>query len=148
MADLLVAQDSGEFDLEVLNGVAALDESPFEAVVLSLWGGNLDDNGTEATRSKMYWANFAEPDENAHLRSRTQALLLGLPAISANISRIEEAAKADLEWMQAVGVASAIEISASMPHRNTVKLAISITGADGTQWPFEFARPWGQQVSS
>lgn len=148
MADLLIVQDSGEFDLEILNGVAALDESPFEAVVLSLWGGNLDDNGTEATRSKMYWANFAEPDESAHLRSRTQALLLGLPAISANIPRIEEAATADLEWMQTVGVASASEVSVSMPHRNTVKLVISITGADGTQWPFEFARPWGQQVSS
>lgn len=129
----------------VENGIAALDESPRTSAYLSLFGGNLEDNGTDATKAKSWWANFAETDPDRHIRSRTQAILIGLPAISSNLTRVEEAAEADLAWFETAGIASSISVTATLPKRNTVRLLIQITGSQGSQWTFDFSAPWGPQ---
>jgi phage gp46-like protein len=142
MSDVQLFQSQNGGEINVTNGVVTLDETPFTAVYLSLFGGNIDDNGTTATRSKQYWANFDESDITRHMRSRTQAALIGLPAITANVQRVEEAALQDLDWLKR-DLADDIKVTGSIPARNTVRLLVQITGRNGTKYPFDFTKPWG-----
>lgn len=144
MSDVMLFQGPDGGDVNVTAGVLALDDTPFTAVYLSLFGGNVEDNGTTSTESKQWWANVAEEVADRRYRSQTQAALIGLPAIPANTVRLEQAAASDLEWMQTEGVASEVAISVTMPARNTARVFIKITGADGSVYPFEFTKPWGQ----
>ncbi len=137
---LFQTPDGGE--VQVTNGVVALDDSPFTAVYISLFGGNIDDSGDTSTDSEQWWGNYSESDPVLHLRSRTQAILIGLPAIPANLVRVEEAVSSDLEWMKA-DIAESIDVAASLPARNTVRIQILITGRDGVEQNFDFTRPWG-----
>lgn len=142
MSDVMLysGPDGGEIDFT--NGLVTMDDSPANSVFLSIFGGNFEDGGGTSTESQMYWANFDEPDLSRHLRSRTQAILIGLPSISSNLIRVEEAAKQDLAWMLQ-DLADSITVSCSMPARNTVRILIEVQGRNGTKYPFDFTRPWG-----
>lgn len=142
MSDVMLYQGPNGGDLVFENGLVSMDESPFTAIYMSLFGGNLEDNGTTATESEQWWANFDEPDLTRHLRSRTQAILIGLPAISSNLIRVEEAAQQDLEWLKQ-DLADDIHVTASIPARNTVKIVVEVKGRSGTAYNFTFDRNWG-----
>lgn len=142
MTDVLIYQgpDGGEVQFE--NNLIGMDNTPFTAIYLSLFGGNIDDNGTTATAKKQWWGNVDESDLTRHMRSRTQALLIGLPAISSNLQRIEEAAAQDLDWFKQ-DLANEVNVNASIPARNTVRIVVNITGRNGTPWSFDFTQKWG-----
>lgn len=141
MTDVQLFQGPDGGDVEVTNGVLTLDETPFTAVYLSLFGGNVEDDGTTAKRPKEWWANAAERVAERRYRSQTQAMLIGLPAIPANAKRVEEAISADLAWMLA-DIAKSIAPTVTIPARNTAKLHIEITGKDDVVRMFDFTRPW------
>jgi len=142
MTDVMLFQSLDGGDLELVNGVITLDESPFSAIYLSLFGGNTDDLGTSATKAKQWWGNTDEPEPTRHMRSKTQALLVSLPAVTSNLIRIQEAAESDLAWLTDE-IAEGFEVIASLPARNTVRILIQVTGRDGTPYQFRFDRPWG-----
>ena len=143
MSDVMLFQSAlGGGEIDCTNGVVALDNSPRSATFLSLFGGNLEDNGTSATAAQQWWGNATETDQTRHMRSRTQAILIGLPAITSNLQRVEEAALADLAWMKQ-DLADDIKVTASLPARNTIRLLVKITGRNGTPWTFDFSQKWG-----
>ncbi len=125
MADPLLFQteDDGEILIPTSPG-AALDVTltdGFEtADYISLFGGNIDDNGTQATERQQWWGNVGEANATRRQRSSFQALIESSPLTSALLPRLERAAESDLAWKIAGGFAESIKVTVSVPARNRV----------------------------
>lgn len=126
MADILLEHtvDGGAF--RVSNGDLAIDNGLSTAVYLSLFGGNSEDDGTEATSGQQYWGNRLETEKASMLRGELQAMLNASPITSASIQRIEQAAARDLTWMVDAGLAQAIATEVTIPAVDTIALEVRI----------------------
>lgn len=120
---LRMTNDGGEITVE--NGLVLLSEGLETAALLSLFGGNEDDPG-DADKTRQFWGNLVESDQNAMDRSRFQHLVRALPAVPSNLRRFEQAAELDLQWMVGAGVALSVSVEASIPQLNKVALRITI----------------------
>ena len=130
--------DGGEIIVE--NGLAELSGGLETAAYLSLFGGNVDDPGDNASL-KQWWGNFDETDPARRYRSRTQHLLKGLPATPFNLRRIEQEAKNDLAWFVSEGVATSVEVEASLESRDRVRIVVTIL-ADESQTVLTYSANW------
>jgi phage gp46-like protein len=130
-----------QFTLEIENGVIVMTGGFETAALLSLFGGNVDDDGSASTLADQYWGNLIETLPERRLRSRTQHLLQSTPATSANLRRIEEAARLDLAWFLELNVADTVEITASIPALNRIALSVFIA-ARGKESNFTFTLNW------
>lgn len=108
------------------------------AVYISLFGGNVADDGTPGSKLQ-YWGNHIGNDEP--IRGRLEALLQTLPMTSSNLRRVEETALEDLEWMTEQGVATEIVVEASMQSARFLLLAITIT-SENTEESFRYRTNW------
>lgn len=136
--ELLQTPDGGE--MFVVGGVVEMSSGLETSAYLSLFGGNEKDDG-RANNPKTWWANLDEIETAAQYRSQTQNLLQSIPAIPANLRRIEDAVRADLAWFIDYNVASSVVVVASVPGLNKVKIAIAIE-AFGDETSFEFVENW------
>jgi len=132
------------FTIRVTNGVVEMTAAFETAAALSLFGGNFEDDGTPGN-PLTYWGNLTETDPAAWYVSRTQYLLEALPASSANLLQLEEAAGLDLAWFVSVGAASSVDVVASIPTIGRVDLAIAIS-ARGVESHFTFSPNWKAAV--
>lgn len=107
---------------------------------LSLFGGNEDDDG-RGDNPANWWANIGEEDPAREYHSETQNLLQALAATTGNLRRIEDAANRDLAWFITDKVASSVNVAASIPGINRIKLTIDIE-ARGEETSFEFVENW------
>jgi hypothetical protein len=115
----------------------------FEAsFYLSLFGGNEDDSGGDDTAHLQFWGNLSEPDETRHYRSRTQHLVQSLPAIPANLRRIEDAVLADLKWMLDTGLAASVEAAVTMPAPKRINIEVQVVASDDRTFVFERELAW------
>ena len=133
MSDVLLFQTTDDGEIIVENGTVKLSAGLETSAYLSLFGGD-EDGGN-------WWGNIDELDPANQYHSKTQTLLQSIPAIPNNLLRIEDAAKSDLKWFIDKKVASSIEVSASIPALNKIKLVIKIT-ANGKESTFEFTENW------
>lgn len=124
------------------NGVFELADGLFNAVYLSLFGGNERDSGLQADDRQQWWGNFVEPDAAKRYRSETQALLRSLPAIPANMKRVEEAAGRDLAWLIDSKISSLISPLVTLPALNTIELTVNME-FQGNEYLFDFTDHWG-----
>jgi phage gp46-like protein len=146
MADVLLfhTPDGGEIRIEA--GRVEMTDGIETAAYLSLFGGNEDDSGIQGDDPKEWWANKLETSPARKYRSETQYVLRSLPAIPANLRRIEDAAGRDLAWM-AESVASGISVVATIPRLNWVRIEIEIVLQDGRRVPMTFEFTRGQEGS-
>lgn len=142
MTDVLLQQTPDGGDIIVENGRFSLTSGIETAVYLSLFGGNEDDSGAEGDDPIQWWGNLTETDPARVYRSETQHLLRSIPAITANLRRIEAAVGRDLAWM-AVTVVSGADIAVSMPGLNRVQIDIDLALADGNRVPVVLEDAWG-----
>lgn len=133
MSDVLLFQTDDDGEIIVENGIVKLSAGLETSAYLSLFGGD-EDGGN-------WWGNIDELDPANQYNSKTQTLLQSIPAIPNNLLRIEDAAKSDLKWFIDKKVASSIEVLASIPALNKIKLVINIT-ANGKESTFEFTENW------
>lgn len=148
MSDLQIvtALERGfEFEIPIVNGTVQLEPGLAGAVVLSLFGGNIEDDGSDALLSEQYWGNLLETEEAFMYRSRTQYLLKRLPPIPSSVSRIDAAVLEDLKWMLDASVANEITSQTSIPALNRVQIDVVIE-AKGIETHFLFARNWKASV--
>lgn len=124
MIDVLLTQTGDGFEITVSGGLVQLTGGIETAIVLSLAGGNIDDNGSDATEALQYWANFAEQVPARRLRSQTAALLQNLPAVTGNLRRVEEAVRADCAWLADAGIVKEIAVAVTMdaPRRARIEV--------------------------
>ncbi len=135
---LVHTPDGGEID--IVNGRVRMDLTPATAAYLSLFGGNERDGRTDATEHLQWWGNLLEEEPARHLRSETQHLLRSLPAITANLRRVEDAAGRDLGWMSDE-LGADVSVRASIPALNRIQLDIEIE-IDGTTHRLRFTEDW------
>lgn len=126
MTDVLLRQSNDGGEISAEGGLVLMSDGLETAAYLSLYGGNEDDAGDEASRAEQWWGNLDELVPERTYRSETQNLLRGLPAVPRNLRRFEEAAARDLDWMVTTGVAKSVSVVASIPTVGRVTLAITI----------------------
>lgn len=130
--------DGGEID--VTDGIVTMDGGLETTVYLSLFGGNYNDAG-DSNIINTFWGNLGEIEEDKKYTSETQFLLKSLPTTAVNLRRIENAILNDLSWVTASGIASSIEVLATIPGVNKIKVNIKIQ-ANGLETEFEFTENW------
>lgn len=138
--DVLLFQTTDNGDICVTGGIVEMSGGLETAAYLSLFGGNEDDDGRDES-SATWWANLNETGDSRRYRSETQNLLQAIPAIPANLLRIEDAARRDLAWFLTDNIASKITVTASMPGLNKVRIIINIE-AVGEETQFDFVENW------
>ena len=138
--DVLLYQsnDNGEISAEA--GVVRMAGGLETAAYLSLFGGNEQDDGRQ-DNPLQWWGNRDETEQEKQYRSETQYLLRSIPSIPANLRRVEDAAKRDLDWFLTVGAATSVDVSASMPGLNKVRLVIALN-IEGDPTELEFVENW------
>lgn len=138
--DVILFQSNDDGEIEVIDGVVTMDGGLQTAVYISLFGGNIADDGL-AGNAFNWWGNQLETDPDAQLRSETQNLLQGIPATAANRLRIEQAVNRDLAWMITKKVANEITVEVTIPALNRIKIVVTIN-AIGPESSFEFVENW------
>ena len=146
MPDVHLFEQDGQGEIDSEAGVVSLcaDGGLETAVILSLFGGNPEDTGIQGDDKLQWWGNFSEPDPAKKYRSETGSLLRSLPAVPANLRRLEEAATRDLQWMLDGDIADAVVAQASIPAVNKLQLTIAIE-IDNQIFKFVFQNPPAQQ---
>lgn len=139
--DVLLFQTDNDGDISVESGLVAMSGGLETAAYLSLFGGNEDDDGS-ADNPASWWGNLDETQPEREYHSETQHLLQALPATAANLRTVEDAARRDLAWMVSVGAATKIDVVATIPALNRIKLTIDVDG-DTT---LEFVENWQAAV--
>lgn len=134
--------DDGEVNVE--NGLIEMSGGLGTATYLSLWGGNEDCSGL-TNCPFTWWGNYDELDKAKKQISETQHLLQSLPAITANLLRIEQAAGRDLKWFIDNKIASSVIVNASIPALNRIKTIVNIE-ANGIESSFEFVENWKASI--
>jgi len=130
--------DGGE--IESVNGQITMAEGLESAGYLSLFGGNYDDSGSDADEPLEWWGNKLEEDDAKKLRSRTQAILCGLPATPANLQLVDDAMAADLAWMLEE-VATSVDVAARLVAPKRVELSVEIAVGE-SRYPFTIPTDW------
>lgn len=138
--DVSLFQTSDGGDISVANGIVAMTGGLSTAVYLALFGGNEDDSGLK-NDPRNWWGNLDETQPARRHRSETQHLIFSLPPTSANLLRIEDAAKRDLRFLLTEKIASSADVSASIPALGRLRLHIAVT-ADGVESLFTFTENW------
>lgn len=138
--DVSLFQTNDGGNILVEEGLVAMSGGLETAAYLSLFGGNEEDDSS-ANTPFSWWGNIDEEESARQYRSETQNLLHGLPAVSGNLRRIEDAARNDLAWMLEIPIASSVEVEATIPALNTVQIQIDIE-ANGVQTSFKFTENW------
>lgn len=142
--DVRIFQTDDGGEVSVVGGIMEMDGGLETTAYLSLFGGNEDDAGGSDVRL-TWWANLDEAETARQYRSETQYLLQALPATSANLRRIEDAAVRDLEWMVSGGVASSVSVAVSIPQLNRVQIVVTIR-VEGLSSEFVFVENWKASV--
>lgn len=138
--DVLLYQTNDDGEITVDGGVVAMVGGLETAAYLSLFGGNEQDSGRPGD-PLTWWGNVEEQLPERRYRSETQYLLRSMPAIPANLRRLEQAAVRDLSWLVDVGAATDVSAAASMPGVNRVRLAVTVE-ANGTPTTIEYFENW------
>lgn len=132
MTDVLLRQTNDDGEITYRNGQAVMSDGLETSAYLSLFGGNENDSGGDATERLRWWGDLTEPEETRHYRSELQNLIRSIPAIPANLRRMEDAADRDLAWMKETGLATFVGVEASIPSLNRVRVEIDIEIGDET----------------
>lgn len=132
MSDPILRQTNDGGEITVENGLVLMSDGYETAAYLSLFGGNQDDAGDDASARRQWWGNLDETEAASRYRSETQYLLSsGLPAVPSNLRRFEQAAGRDLAWFVATGNARSVAVSTSIPALNRVRFEITIITRTG-----------------
>jgi hypothetical protein len=126
-----------------LDGDVITDDGIASAFYLSLFGGEMDDDGSEATESKQWWGNFIEGEPTRRYRSQTQSVLRSMPATSGNLRRVEAAIAADLTWAVDTGLATYAAGRARLPRLSMIQIDL-FTEINGETITISLPpMPWG-----
>lgn len=130
MTDVLLQQTNDDGEVQWINGQAVMSDGLETSAYLSMFGGNEQDSGGDATKHLQWWGNLSEAEETRHYRSELQNLIRSIPAIPANLRRMEDAAERDLNWMKDTELATFVGVEASIPSLNRVQIDIEIEIGD------------------
>lgn len=126
MTDVRLFQTPDGGEIECIAGQVVMTESLEPAVMISLFGGNQEDSGSDGDVPREWWGNKLATDEAEKLRSETQSLLTSIPVTSGNLRRFQDAAQRDLAWMVTAAVATAVAVRAVITSVNKLRFDVAI----------------------
>ncbi len=121
--DVHLCQTDNDGDITVVDGIIEMRDGIETTVYLALFGGNNNDSGGT---SRQWWGNLSENEPAKRYTSETQYLLETIPPISSNRQRIEDAIRRDLQFLLTEGIATTIEVSATLPSINNILIDVQI----------------------
>ena len=127
--DVLLAQTTNDGDIESVDGVVTMTCGLETAVYLSMFSG------------AGWWGDLQETDPDRRHPSETEQLIESLPAVPANLRRIEQAALRDLAMFLNQRIASTVQVTTSIPDVDRVELQVIIE-ARGQRSEFNFVENW------
>ncbi|MDC7218650.1 MAG: hypothetical protein PQJ59_01845 [Spirochaetales bacterium] len=132
MKDLQLVYSDGAPDIEVVNGMPKMSGGLSNAVYLSLFVSE-------------WWGNSESETEEKFI-SEIPEILVSNPLTNQTRLNIIEAAQESLSWMIDLGIAAEIEITASIPSKGTLNLAVEITEPEQDESTnFTYALNWDAQ---
>ncbi|MBQ3462310.1 MAG: hypothetical protein IJH36_04230 [Clostridia bacterium] len=124
--DVLLVSTPDGGDIVVEDGLIQDCRNFDTAVYLSLFGGNRND--LDGRPKETWWGNLISGTKrNEWMQSEFGAMVTGLPLTSGNLRRAGEAAKRDLQWIQADAGADDITVRLSAEQARRVTLFSEIT---------------------
>jgi phage gp46-like protein len=116
--------------MNIENGLVMSDKGFNTSVLISLFGGNVEDSGKVENRSG-WWGNYTAQNTEK-IQSRFQAVTNGNPLTVANAKEAINAAKLDLDWIVSNGIADEIAINGKIAGVKRLELEITLIkdGAD------------------
>lgn len=138
--DVKLFQTIDDGNITIEDGITEMSGGIETATYLALFGGNEQDDGRDDNPNN-WWGNVGENEPARQYRSETQYILRSLPATTANLGRLEDAAIRDLQFFLDENIASSVSVVASIPGLNKIKLTIAIE-AEGEESNFEFTENW------
>jgi hypothetical protein len=117
-------------DIKLSGGYVTMTQYIETAVYLCWFGGNFDDDGSQATEKKQWWGNEGEPKENQY-RGKLQSLLHGRPLTSALLPKIEKAAEDDVRNGLSNDILDSVSVSASASSSKRVDLRATVLTKTG-----------------
>lgn len=116
--------DGGEIQLD--SGFVVMTEWYETAIYYCLFGGNSEDDGSDATAKKQWCGNEGEQPAS-QLRGKFQAMLDGRPVTSAMVPEYQEAIENDIKTGMAGYYSS---VSASVSVISAIRIDITVTYVD------------------
>lgn len=132
--DVLLRQTNDDGDIEAENGLITMTAGLDTMAYISLFGGQ-----------SQWWGDLAETDPDIVTPSETEQALENLPAVPASLRRVEQAARRDLAVFINKSVANRVDVVASIPTVDQIKLNITIE-AQGAEMNFEFTENWKASI--
>ena len=140
--DLLITSTNDGGEIEIKDNLFTMTNSFETASYISLFGGNIKDNGTESTKNQSWWGNQLTNNKSEKIISRTMAIIKGLPATPSNLRKIEQAVLDDLNWFKDDGICDTIEIKSKIPKKNWLELEIKMLKDGNNIANFKFIENW------
>jgi len=140
--DLLLDLTNDGAEICVKDNLFVCDREFNNAILLSLFGGNSEDDGT-VDNNKGWWGNYTK--ENVFERkmtSRFQYASYGRALTSGSAKDAVQAAKLDLAWLIDNGIADNIELAGSIENNKTFSLSITIQKNSNDIYKNTYAFNW------
>lgn len=144
--DVLLKMTNDGADLVIENALVACDRHFDTAVLLSLFGGNMEDDGrVESTAG--WWGNYTGTGDaesaGRKLVSKYQAVTTSGPLTASSAKAAVSAAKEDLAWLIDEGVCDAMEITGEIAGVKTLTLAVTCIKEGADVYSGKYALQWG-----
>ena len=142
--DLLLVDTPDGGDIVIQDGFFVNDNAFNNAVYLSLFGGNKEDNG-RVQNNNEWWGNKLPANSAERMTSRFQAIIFGLPMTTKHIIEAENAASLDLAWLIEEGIGEEIRVDGRVidGKRNIFNLRIDILSFGSSIYSNTFSLFWG-----
>lgn len=111
------------FDIDLKNNFIEMTSGFESAIFLSIFGGNEEDDYSEATKEKQFWGNRLNDNQ---YRSRTLKFINGSYANAQNLQLLEQNILLDLNWFIEENIADTLEVDCSIPNFNELKIDIRL----------------------
>jgi len=146
--DVFLIQTPDGFDINVDGGIVEMTTGFETAVLLSLLGGNQEDNGTLSTLKKEWWGNKLENNNpERKMTSRFQNLIYGLPSKPGNLKKLEEAGKQDLQWFITEKIADTVNFVLTLIEKNKLNVFIELIKDESKLFETQFSINWESQFN-
>ena len=145
MTDIALIWNGSEADIAIENGDLVLDHSLQTPTLISLFSDRMaraDDVLPGSDDDRRGWPGDAWPDVPGDQIGSWLWLLSREKEINETLQRARDYGKASIAWQLADGVAARVEVTASVPVRGTLRLAVAIFRRDGRTENHQFDTLW------
>lgn len=140
--DLKLENTMDGANVVIENELFCSDKTFSNAVLISLFGGNIDDSGKVENRNG-WWGNYVDCGDNERkVISRFQYATNGTPLNVSSAKEAIEAAREDLNWLIESGACDDIILNGSIASPKRFDLSVRISANEKTVFNSVYSVNW------